>query len=109
MTYKQALDALGSSINTTLYNNLSLGNKSRLYLVANNYVFNIVNTTTSNLDFEESNMGNYFTARYWHVGFNNDSYTKLGTASSGGTMTITDNSNDTMTSTFVGTWTIYLD
>ena len=112
MTYKQALDALGSSVNTTLYNNLSNAQKaSKLFLFIkrgedNGFVVSIDSFSASNIAFVFLLVGSTSTTAYrWIADFNgNDSKARyfVDNVSS-------DSTNNNVSLSFAGTWTIYLD
>lgn len=105
MTYKQALDALGSSIDTTLLSNLDMATKSRLVLIACGYCFVFTQYSSLGIAFGMYLIGNYLNQRYWSVGFNSNSSAKTYATSSS---SVTDDSSSSISSPFVGTWAIYL-
>lgn len=104
MTYKQALDTLGTNLSTKI-NSLSDATKIKLKLVISGYVFNMTYMTSSSLDFYLEAIGSYLTIYTWRVKFDNTSAPKHFNSNSN---TVVDDSSTTLPSTFVGTWTVYL-
>ena len=82
MTFKQALDALGSSIDTTLLNNLDAATITRLVLVVGSYCFRFTQYTSLGLVFEMYVIGNFLNMRYWAIGFSSNSSAKVYATSS---------------------------
>lgn len=103
MTYKQALDALGN--NTTVLSNLDEATRTRLVLVVGAYYFVITQYASSGIAFDMYVIGNHLNLRSWFIGFNSNSSAKTYTSSSS---SVIDDSSNNISSSFAGTWAIYL-